>query len=183
MLKKSLRKKFFQVRKKKYFEVKSNFFDPILKLLKKKFHDKNKIYMSLYYPSNFEVNVLKIFEILDFKKIVTLIPVLNKSSMKFHKWRSFEVLKVNKFGMLEPLNDKKIFIPHIMLIPLLSFDSLNNRLGYGGGFYDKYLNKCIKKNKNIITIGIAFSFQKYNKLPVSHSDVKLNYILTERGLR
>ena len=57
-----------------------------------------------------------------------------------------------------------------------------NRLGYGGGFYDRYLNKYLKNNKNIITIGIAFSFQKQNKLPTDKNDVKLNYILNEKGI-
>ena len=44
------------------------------------------------------------------------------------------------------------------------------------------LNKYLKNNKNILTIGIAFSFQKHHKLPVDKNDVKLNYILTEKGI-
>ena len=69
-----------------------------------------------------------------------------------------------------------------MLVPLLAFDSKKNRLGYGGGYYDRYLNRYLKKNKNLLTIGVAFSFQEHNKLPISNSDVKLNYVLTEKGL-
>ncbi|MDC0514086.1 5-formyltetrahydrofolate cyclo-ligase, partial [Pelagibacteraceae bacterium] len=61
-------------------------------------------------------------------------------------------------------------------------DRQNNRIGYGMGFYDKFLNKFLKKRKKILTIGVAFSFQKYNKLPVSNLDIKLDYILTEKGL-
>ena len=72
--------------------------------------------------------------------------------------------------------------PDIMLIPLLAFDSDNNRLGYGGGYYDRYLNKYLKDRQNILTIGIAFSFQKFNKLPITNKDMKLNYILTEKGI-
>ena len=85
--------------------------------------------------------------------------------------------------MLEPLITKNPLIPDLMLVPLLAFDSNYNRLGYGKGFYDKFLNKYLKYNKNILTIGVAFSFQKYNKLPASKHDVKLNYILTENGLK
>ena len=86
--------------------------------------------------------------------------------------------------MLEPdVYNQKSFIPDIILLPLLAFDKKNNRLGYGKGFYDSFLNKYLKFNKNIITIGIAFSFQKYSNLPTSEFDVKLNYILTEKGIQ
>ncbi len=69
-----------------------------------------------------------------------------------------------------------------MLVPLLAYDNKNYRLGYGGGFYDKFLNKYLKTNNKILTIGVAFSFQKYNKLPINRNDVKLDFILTEKGI-
>ena len=75
----------------------------------------------------------------------------------------------------------KQIIPDIILVPLLVFDKAKYRLGYGKGFYDRYLNKYLKKFKNILTVGVAFSFQKYHKLPVNNRDVKLNFILTEKG--
>ena len=56
------------------------------------------------------------------------------------------------------------------------------RLGYGKGYYDRYLNKYLKKYKDILTVGVAFSFQKYHKLPINQKDVKLNFILTEKGI-
>ena len=65
--------------------------------------------------------------------------------------------------MLEPVSSKQTLVPDVALIPLLAYDSRNYRLGYGGGYYDKFLNKYLKKNKNILTIGVAFSFQKYKK--------------------
>ena len=75
-----------------------------------------------------------------------------------------DVLCLNKYGICEPLKTK-ILTPNVILVPLLAFDSNKNRLGYGKGFYDKYLNKYLKKNKKIITVGIAFLFQKYHNLP------------------
>ena len=97
------------------------------------------------------------------------------------EWRYLDPLNVNSFGMLEPSIKTKPQIPDLMLVPLLAFDRQNNRIGYGKGFYDKFLNKFLKK-KNILTIGVAFLFQKYNKLPVSNLDIKLDYVLTEKGL-
>ena len=64
------------------------------------------------------------------------------------------------------------------IVPLLAYDKFKNRLGYGKGYYDKFL----KKKKNILTIGLAFSFQKFNKIKISKFDVKLNNILTEKGI-
>ena len=92
------------------------------------------------------------------------------------------LLQINQFGLLEPISFLKFKhkIPDLMLVPLLAYDKENYRLGYGGGFYDRYLNKFLKKHKNILTIGIAFSFQKHDKLPSSKEDVKLNYILNEK---
>ncbi len=89
---------------------------------------------------------------------------------------------MNKYGLLEPLILKKPSIPTIILVPMLAYDTNKQRLGYGKGYYDRFLNKYLKLNKNITTIGVAFSFQKYNKLPASNFDVKMNYILTENGI-
>ena len=103
--------------------------------------------------------------------------------MNFVKWQYLDPLKVNYFGMLDPYLQTEPLIPDVMLVPLLAFDSKNNRLGYGKGFYDKFLRKFLRNRKKITTIGIAFSFQKYNKLPTSKLDIKLDYILTEKGLQ
>ena len=84
--------------------------------------------------------------------------------------------------MLEPALLLSHLVPDIMLVPLLAYDNQNNRLGYGGGFYDRYLNKYLRTHNNILTIGIAFSFQKHHKIPVLYNDVKLNYILNEKGI-
>ena len=181
--KEQLRKKYYKIRKNKYFEVKSNFFKPLIFLLNKLFSTRS-IYLSSYYPSNYEVNTVKFFEIIKRKKnIKTLLPVINsKGKMIFVKWNLMDTLNVNTYGMLEPAHNKKSLIPDVALVPLLVFDKYNYRLGYGKGYYDKFLSRYLKLNKNILTIGVAFSFQKYNKLPISKFDVKLDYILTEKGI-
>ena len=101
--------------------------------------------------------------------------------MDFFLWKKNEVLLINKFGILEPIESISQ-IPDIMLVPILAFDTDKYRLGYGKGYYDRYLQKYKKKLRNILTVGVAFSFQKYHKLPTNKNDVKLNYILTEKGI-
>tara|TARA_B110000211_G_scaffold215949_1_gene258583 strand:+ start:758 stop:1315 length:558 start_codon:yes stop_codon:yes gene_type:complete len=179
----TIRKKVLARRKKKYFEISSQFFNPLIKILIKQKKINTNI-LALYYPSNYEVNVLSLFKIIKKIKIKTLLPVIKSNNqMNFVEWKYLDPLVVNKFGMLEPGLSNKIISPNFMLVPLLAFDNKNNRLGYGKGFYDRFLNKFLKIKKKITTIGVAFSFQKYNKLPVSNLDIKLDYILTEKGLK
>ena len=179
--KKEIRKKLLKIRKKNYFEISSRYFNPIIKFLK----IKNKtVNVSLYYPANYEVNIINIIELLKKKKVKMLLPVIkNNNKMNFIEWKPNDPLKVSSYGILEPVLNKKNLIPDIMLIPLLAFDDQKNRLGYGKGYYDRFLNKYLKEKKNLITIGIAFSFQRYKKLSLSKFDVKLDYILTEKGIK
>ena len=175
-----VRKKYFLLRKKKYYEIDKNFFIPFLNLIKSNF--KKNFKLALYYPSSFEVNTLKLLEISYVSKQQLSLPVIGENNtMNFFLWKKNEVLKVNKYGMLEPIKTMQN-IPNVILVPLLAFDNNKYRLGYGKGFYDRYLNRYLKKFKKILTIGVAFSFQKYHKLPRNNKDVKLNYILTEKGI-
>ena len=67
--------------------------------------------------------------------------------MYFCKWEKNDVLFLNKYGIPEPKKSKKI-IPGIILVPLLAFDKNKNRIGYGKGYYDKFLNRFLKRKKN-----------------------------------
>ena len=98
--------------------------------------------------------------------------------MNFHPWSSKDPLIINKYGIPEPIS-KEIKYPDILLVPMVAFDKNFNRVGYGGGFYDRYIKK-LKKIKKIITIGIAYSFQKVKKIPIGKNDIKLDFIVTER---
>ena len=98
--------------------------------------------------------------------------------MDFFYWSTKDPLVINKYGIPEPISNK-VKYPDILLVPLVAYDKNLNRIGYGGGFYDRYIKK-IKKNKKIITIGLAYSFQKVKKIPVNEYDIKLDFIVTEK---
>tara|TARA_Y200000002_G_C22685193_1_gene665689 strand:- start:2946 stop:3509 length:564 start_codon:yes stop_codon:yes gene_type:complete len=178
-----LRKKFIVLRQKKYFDVSNKKLLKLINFIKKKNKLKKNIFIALYYPSNFELDILKIIGNFKNSKTIFLLPkILDNSVLKFVEWNKFDILTVNKFGIPEPLdNKKKSHLPDIVLVPLLAFDCRRNRLGYGKGFYDRYLHKVKKLNKKIETIGVAFSFQRYKKIPTSNFDFKLNNIFTEKG--
>ena len=175
-----LRKKYFNLRKKRYYEIDKEFFSPLLSFIKSNFKKEN-LKLALYYPTSFEINVLKLLENQYMNNKNILLPVIEENNrMNFFSWKKNHVLLVNKFGILEP-QKTKFNIPNLVLLPILAFDRNKYRLGYGKGFYDRFLNKYQKKISNILTVGVAFSFQKHNKLPVNNNDVKLDYILTEKG--
>ena len=101
--------------------------------------------------------------------------------MNFHKYNFQNPLKINSLGIPEPFDSVNKIVPDIILVPLVGYDKNCNRLGYGGGFYDRYFEKNSKKKK-IIKIGLAFSFQKIKKLPVNKFDKKLDRIITEKKI-
>ena len=141
-----LRKKYFNLRKKKYYEIDKEFFSPLLSFIKSNFIKKN-LKLALYYPTSFEINVLKLLENQYMNNKNILLPVIEENNrMNFFSWKKNQVLLVNKFGILEP-QKTKFKIPNLILLPILAFDRNKYRLGYGKGFYDRYLNKYSKKKK------------------------------------
>ena len=98
--------------------------------------------------------------------------------MDFYHWSTKDPLKINKYGIPEPTSNK-IDYPNILLVPLVAFDKHLNRVGYGGGFYDRYIKK-LKEKKRIITIGLAYSFQEVKKIPINRYDIKLDFVVTEK---
>ena len=75
---------------------------------------------------------------------ISSLPVVDDfSKMNFFSWKKNQTLLVNKFGMLEPVKTQPK-VPDIIIVPILAFDKDRYRLGYGKGFYDRYLNKYLK---------------------------------------
>ena len=109
---------------------------------------------------------------------------ISKKSNSFIK-KSFDISEyIIKSGFSDKLINgpisKKSLYPDILLVPLVAYDKNCNRIGYGGGFYDRYIKK-IKKIKKVLTIGLAFSYQKVKKIPIEKNDIKLDFIITEKN--
>ena len=174
MLKENIRKKLLKKRLLKYVNFKFNLSKIISTIKKKKI--KNPI-IGGYYPVNYEIDCLEILNFFEKKNYNISLPIIGKNnSMEFYKYSSKDELYLNKYGIPEP-KKKKIVHPDILFVPLVGFDDRLYRLGYGGGYYDRYLNK-LDKIKNFISIGLAFSFQKINRVPNDVFDKKLDMIIT-----
>ena len=177
MLKSKLRKKILKAREKFNKKNIQIDFNKIIKILKKEKMSKKII--GGYYPVNFEIDDLILLKKFKKNKFNISLPVIKKNfQMDFYAWSFSEPLKINKYGIPEP-EIKNIVYPDILLIPLVAFDKNLNRLGYGGGYYDRLIEKLSKK-KNIIKIGLALSMQKIDKVPINAYDQKLDYIVTNR---
>ena len=177
MLKSILRKKILKIREKNNKKNIQINFNQILKIIKNE-KKTNKI-IGGYYPVNFEADDLELLKKFEKKNFNISLPVIKKNfQMEFHKWSFSDLLKINKYGIPEP-ELKNIVYPDILLIPLVAFDDNLNRLGYGGGYYDRLIEK-ISKKKKIIKIGLALSVQKIDKVPISAYDQKLDYIVTNK---
>jgi 5-formyltetrahydrofolate cyclo-ligase len=179
VLKTKLRKKVLKIRQiinKKNIQID---FNQIIKILKKEKITKKVV--GGYYPVNFEVDDLELLKKFKKKGFSIALPVIKENfQMNFYKWSFSDPLKINKYGIPEPKN-KNIVWPDILLVPLVAFDKNLNRLGYGGGYYDRLIEKLLKK-KNITTIGLALSVQEIDKVPINRYDQKLNYIITNKNI-
>ena len=165
------------LKRRNYFNsenIKINF-SKLIEFLNLKISSKK---IGIYYPIGSEVSTIMLIKNLRNKKYIISLPVIEKNfRMSFYEWNENSALKINNFGIPEPFKLKKI-TPSVLIIPTVAFDANLNRLGYGGGFYDRYINK-IERSKKILKIGLALSCQKINKVPKNKFDKKMDYIFTE----
>ena len=180
MSKKILRKKNLAYRKNNYKIISIQY--SLLKGILKKFNLLKNKKIGAYFPINSEIDCFGILKQLEKYGHKISLPVTRKNNkMDFFEWSSKEPFLLSKIGIPEPYKKKKNY-PDIILVPLVAFDKRKYRLGYGGGYYDRYIKK-ISKLKKILTIGMAFSFQEVKRLPVNKHDRKLDFILTENYIK
>ena len=177
MNKSEIRKKILKIRKQNVFKNLEINFQYLLNIIKK-----NKVIgktIGGYYPYHTEIDAIKILEKFEKQNYQIALPKIKKNyQMDFFHWSIKEPLSINKYGIPEPISNK-ITYPNILLVPLVAFDKSLNRIGYGGGFYDRYIKK-IRKEKKIFTIGLAHSFQKVKEIPINEHDIRLDFIVTEK---
>lgn len=132
-----------------------------------------------YYPIKNEVNDLLILNYLKNNGFTTLLPSILKGTkiLTFKKY-SYDLIN-GIFNIKEPAGID-VFLPNVILVPLVAFDNNGNRIGYGGGYYDSTINYYKSIGHKILYIGVAYSFQEVEYIEASDFDVKLDAIITER---
>ena len=98
----------------------------------------------------------------------------------FRAWEPGDEMASATWGIAEPLPSQPLYEPDVVLVPLLAFDAQGYRLGYGGGFYDRSLQRLRKLNP-IVAVGIAYDEQKIDAVPHLDYDQPLDWVLTPSG--
>lgn len=154
----------------------------ILDNLKKLYgFNSNDTYL-LYSSYNHEVDTGIIFEYLSNLKKNVYFPKVEGEYMEFYRIENLDELSKGCMGIMEPKSDNydiyRDITNFVVLLPLSAFDRSGNRIGYGGGYYDKYL----ENHKNCLKIGLAYSFQESDEIVPEKTDIKLDYIITEKEI-
>jgi 5-formyltetrahydrofolate cyclo-ligase len=94
-------------------------------------------------------------------------------ALSFRHWKPGDALADGRYGTKHPMGVE--MSPGFILVPLLAFDAAGNRLGYGGGYYDRTLAAL----PNAFRLGCAFAAQQMERVPAGPEDVKLDAVATE----
>ncbi|KAF2955661.1 5-formyltetrahydrofolate cyclo-ligase [Marinitoga sp. 38H-ov] len=170
-------RKIFLEKRKKMLESEYNEYSLIIRENIKNFlKDLDYNNIAMYYPFRKEVDLLPL--IYEFKDKNLFFPKVIDKDMKFIKISSINDFKKGKFGIMEPAGNYYTDEIDVFLIPGVTFDNNLFRLGYGGGYYDRYFSK----HKRGLLIGIAFDFQIIKELPAFEHDIKMDAIITEKRI-
>ena len=138
----------------------------------------NNVVTAVYYSTKSEVNLIKFVYHMRKNQQKILLPVINEinSPLLFKEWKADDTLIPDKYGIMIP-SIKLYAIPKILIVPMLAFDKNKDRLGYGGGYYDRTIS-FLEKNSKILKFGVAFDEQEIKKVPTMSFDKKMDLILT-----
>jgi 5-formyltetrahydrofolate cyclo-ligase len=137
--------------------------------------------VSGYWPMRDEIDPRATLSALSTRGCRTALPVMvgPHRPLVFRSWEWGDPLVKVEFGVSEPAHDAEEVQPSILLVPMLAFDRTGQRLGYGGGFYDRTL-AGLRRRHAVRAIGIAFAAQEVDAVPTGPYDVALDGICTER---
>ena len=135
-----------------------------------------------YLPIKTEIDPLSAMEEASAHSLVG-VPVIqgNSQPLKFSKWEPGCHLKKGPFDVQIPVNSNYL-VPEVLIIPMVAFDRNGGRLGYGGGFYDRTISKFRATERKARFVGVAYSGQAVDKVPIASTDEPMDGILTPSGL-
>ena len=125
-----------------------------------------------------EVNTIPLINALcDTNEVYLPVSNFTNSSMSHGRYQPGDLLIENRYGIPEPLQPQVSLNSadfDVVIVPVLAVDIHGNRVGYGKGFYDRFIAEC---RADVMTIGLHF-FEPFNELPVEPNDRALRYLIT-----
>ena len=145
----------------------------------KEYKESKNIFIFVSYDTEIDTHRI-IKQALKDEKVLCVPRVISKEEgMIIAQIKNFEELEPGAYGILEP-KDNKFQVDETIIdaayLPGLAFDKIGGRVGYGGGFYDRFLRKSRKDCKKI---GLAYSFQVLEKVPMEEDDEYIDGIITD----
>jgi len=142
--------------------------------------------VACFWPFDGEPDIIPAARQMLLEERVLALPVISKHAshlMSFHAWDAGSALVENKFGIFEP-QDSAAVMPlagfDMLLMPLVGYDRLGNRLGMGAGFYDRHL-ESLRESRAPLRVGIAYGLQEIEPFVQNHWDVPMHGIINEHG--
>lgn len=131
-----------------------------------------------YMPMRTEIDPLPVMEAMAELGTVC-VPVIEAKAtpLKFARWTPGCELVDGTFGARIPA-DPQWITPEVVIVPLVAFDAAGNRLGYGGGFYDRTL-EMLRRTDHTRAVGFAYDAQEADSLPLEATDQPLDAVVTE----
>ena len=138
--------------------------------------------ISGYMPIHSELDILPAMHQLHALGYQICVPVIiaKATPLKFREWNPEVSMLRGEFGALIPESGAWL-LPDLLLCPLLAYDSFGQRMGYGGGFYDRSIAE-LKAQKKVEALGYAYSAQRVSQLPSEPTDMPLDGVVIELGI-
>ena len=128
----------------------------------------------IYYPTHNEVDLLSLIKRYKKEKMF-LFPVVHRKAMTVCPYEGNKKMHRGKFNIPEPTTEPYQGDIDLILVPGVGFDKTGNRLGRGGGYYDKFIGRIGKKT---LLVGVGYDFQLVEEIPASSWDKRLDYVVT-----
>jgi 5-formyltetrahydrofolate cyclo-ligase len=140
------------------------------------------LYLSIF--GRTEVSTFPLIEALDAMGKLLSVPVIQKNDLISAAYRKGDPLRFAQFGQPEPVVLVEVDESHldIVLMPLLAVDKKGYRVGYGKGFYDRFLKRLLLQRIRPFRIGLAFSLQMVDEVPTDPWDEPLDGVVHEHGI-
>lgn len=183
-LSKFVQRKEALLKREKIFNKNKNAHENLFNILYSSVLFDNANIIASYFSINCEIQTEYLnSKIISIKKKLCL-PVieLKNKLLLFRIFNKDTKMIKGKFKIMEPEKKSNNASPDLILVPCVAFDKNGNRIGYGGGYYDRTIKKLRLMHENLKLIIVAFKEQEVEKIIVDENDEKLDYILTEEKL-